>query len=70
MLTVNLGEHGTYVINRQPANRQIWLSSPSSGPRRYNYSGDIWVDDRAADDTLHNRLSREMKTLFAKDVTF
>lgn len=29
--------HGTYVINKQPPNKQIWLSSPLSGPKRYDY---------------------------------
>jgi hypothetical protein len=28
VLTVKLGKHGTYVINKQTPNRQIWLSSP------------------------------------------
>ncbi|KAF4637497.1 hypothetical protein G7Y89_g589 [Cudoniella acicularis] len=28
---------GTYVINKQPPNRQIWLSSPISGPKRYDF---------------------------------
>ncbi|KAN0100910.1 hypothetical protein V8E55_000894 [Tylopilus felleus] len=28
VLTLNLGSHGTYVINKQPPNKQIWLSSP------------------------------------------
>jgi frataxin len=28
VLTLNLGTHGTYVINKQPPNKQIWLSSP------------------------------------------
>ena len=27
---------GTYVINKQSPNKQIWLSSPMSGPKRYN----------------------------------
>lgn len=35
VLTVKLGQDkGTYVINRQTPNRQIWLSSPVSGPKR------------------------------------
>lgn len=29
MLTLNLGDKGTYVINKQPPNKQIWLSSPT-----------------------------------------
>ncbi|KAI9888452.1 MAG: Mitochondrial chaperone Frataxin [Vezdaea aestivalis] len=28
---------GTYVLNKQPPNRQIWLSSPLSGPKRYDF---------------------------------
>nr|XP_057927378.1 frataxin, mitochondrial isoform X2 [Doryrhamphus excisus] len=31
VLTVNVGaDHGTYVINKQTPNKQIWLSSPTS----------------------------------------
>ncbi|KAK4141994.1 Frataxin-like domain-containing protein [Dichotomopilus funicola] len=38
VLTLNLGpEIGTYVINKQPPNKQIWLSSPKTGPKRYDY---------------------------------
>jgi len=43
VLTVNLGpnyEFKTWVINKQTPNRQIWWSSPLSGPRRYEYIGD------------------------------
>ena len=29
--------NGTYVINKQPPNKQIWLSSPITGPKRYDY---------------------------------
>jgi frataxin len=25
------------VINKQPPNKQIWLSSPLTGPKRYDY---------------------------------
>jgi frataxin len=28
---------GTYVLNKQPPNRQIWISSPVSGPKRYDW---------------------------------
>ncbi|MCJ1283488.1 Mitochondrial chaperone Frataxin [Xylographa opegraphella] len=37
VLTVTLPPAGTYVINKQPPNKQIWLSSPISGPKRYDY---------------------------------
>ena len=32
---------GTYVINKQTPNKQIWLSSPISGPKRYDLSNFI-----------------------------
>lgn len=28
---------GTYVLNKQPPNRQIWLSSPITGPKRFDW---------------------------------
>lgn len=28
---------GTYIINKQPPNKQIWLSSPQSGPKRFDW---------------------------------
>ncbi|KAJ9149980.1 hypothetical protein NKR23_g3963 [Pleurostoma richardsiae] len=37
VLTVNFPSIGTYVINKQPPNKQIWLSSPKSGPKRYDW---------------------------------
>lgn len=37
MLSLKFPPHGTYVLNKQPANKQIWLSSPVSGPKRYDY---------------------------------
>ncbi|KAF9930451.1 Mitochondrial chaperone Frataxin [Mortierella antarctica] len=37
VMTLKLGESGTYVVNKQPPNKQLWLSSPTSGPKRYDY---------------------------------
>jgi frataxin len=37
VLTITCPPNGTYVINKQPPNKQIWLSSPISGPKRYDY---------------------------------
>ncbi len=51
VLTMTLPPHGTWVLNKQTPNRQIWWSSPISGPRRYEYNGHVWVYTRAAVDT-------------------
>ncbi|PHH53391.1 Frataxin, mitochondrial [Ceratocystis fimbriata CBS 114723] len=40
VLTIKFGRVGTYVINKQPPNKQIWLSSPISGPKRYDFVAD------------------------------
>ncbi|KAG6013579.1 hypothetical protein E4U43_007219 [Claviceps pusilla] len=37
VMTINVANKGTYVINKQPPNKQIWLSSPVSGPKRYDW---------------------------------
>ena len=36
VITFTLGDQGTYVINKQTPNQQIWLSSPKSGAKRYD----------------------------------
>ena len=38
VLTVKLSQFGIYVLNKQTPNKQIWLSSPVSGPYRYDIS--------------------------------
>ncbi|KAL3464113.1 hypothetical protein BJX64DRAFT_286802 [Aspergillus heterothallicus] len=37
VLNVSVPGVGTYVLNKQPPNKQIWLSSPISGPKRYDW---------------------------------
>jgi frataxin len=37
VLNITIPAIGTYVLNKQPPNRQIWLSSPISGPKRYDW---------------------------------
>lgn len=66
VLTVYLGStHGTYVINKQSPNKQIWLSSPTSGPKRFDfvYAQDdsktgYWIYKHTGE-TLHELLDKE-----------
>ncbi|XP_019959553.1 frataxin, mitochondrial [Paralichthys olivaceus] len=68
VLTVKLGgNHGTYVINKQTPNRQIWLSSPTSGPKRYDWTGEHWVYIRDGI-RLHQLLSKEFSIIFSKNM--
>lgn len=52
---------GSFVINKQPPNRQIWLSSPISGPKRYDYCA---IAGRDGEDVRHDWLySRDGSSL-------
>lgn len=44
VLTVVVDHQNTYVINKQTPNRQLWFSSPISGPRRFDLVDGKWVD--------------------------
>jgi len=65
VLTLNLADHGIYVVNKQPPNKQIWLSSPFSGPKRYDYSSalDGWYysrDGTSMGELLEEELSKAL----------
>ncbi|OJA09109.1 hypothetical protein AZE42_02574 [Rhizopogon vesiculosus] len=62
VLTLNLATHGTYVINKQPPNKQIWLSSPLSGPKRYDYVPE-------SDDWRYSRDGMELGELLDRELT-
>jgi frataxin len=52
VLTLSLPPHGTWVINKQTPNHQLWWSSPLSGPRRYEYveERERWVYTRVIEE--------------------
>ncbi|EDO17843.1 hypothetical protein Kpol_1043p33 [Vanderwaltozyma polyspora DSM 70294] len=63
VLTLVIPEFGTYVINKQPPNKQIWLASPISGPNRYDYYQGEWVslrDNTKLLDVLRDELQRAL----------
>ncbi|RAL41813.1 hypothetical protein DM860_008995 [Cuscuta australis] len=64
VLTFKLGSSGTYVINKQTPNRQIWLSSPVSGPSRFDWDqlSEAWIY-RRTNETLFNVLETELEKL-------
>ena len=37
VLNLTFPPNGTYVLNKQPPNKQIWLSSPITGPKRFDF---------------------------------
>lgn len=60
VLTLSLGKRGTWVINKQRPNRQVWWSSPLSGPKRFAFERGAWRNTRDANVTLVELLSEEL----------
>lgn len=71
VLTIKLGAKGTYVLNKQTPNRQIWWSSPISGPRRYqwNSTSRTWVNTRDGNVML-DVLRQELQKLTGVEIHF
>ncbi|XP_052178432.1 frataxin, mitochondrial isoform X2 [Diospyros lotus] len=61
VLTLKLGTLGTYVLNKQTPNRQIWLSSPVSGPSRFDW-------DRDAQAWIYRRTKVQLLQLLEKEL--
>ncbi|CAA3020413.1 frataxin, mitochondrial [Olea europaea subsp. europaea] len=69
VLTLKLGAAGTYVINKQTPNRQIWMSSPVSGPSRFDWdqNAQAWIYRRTKGD-LMKVLETELEQLCGKSI--
>jgi frataxin len=64
ILTIELEAGGTYVINKQAPNRQIWLASPASGAWHFDFregpgKAGRWVATKGGG-TLSGLLSSEL----------
>ncbi|KAF8022359.1 hypothetical protein BT93_F0019 [Corymbia citriodora subsp. variegata] len=70
VLTLKLGELGTYVLNKQSPNRQIWLSSPVSGPSRFDWDQESqsWVYRRNKANLL-KVLETELENLCGRPIS-
>ncbi|CAO1616912.1 unnamed protein product [Jaminaea pallidilutea] len=71
VMTLKAPPTGTYVINKQPPNKQIWLSSPISGPKRFDYTSPskVWTCVKEGQTTrLHELLNEELSQAFQQDV--
>ena len=66
------GDIGVWVLNKQTPNRQLWLSSPISGPHRfdYNITQNTWIETRDNSITLQNLLVNEWSKVLNANVTF
>lgn len=68
VLSLDLPPNGSYVINKQPPNKQIWLSSPVSGPDRFDPVHGNWISLRTGL-KLGDVLREEVSAALAEKVT-
>ena len=71
VLNVVVGTLGTFVLNKQAPNLQIWLSSPVTGPLRYNFcpTTRAWLNSRDQHE-LFGCLADDFETLAGKRPDF
>ena len=62
VLKIDLKNQKTYVINIQKNNKQIWLSSPFSGPKRFEYINNNWIDIHNNKIKLYELLNHEFNS--------
>jgi frataxin len=75
VLTINLGpafQNKTWVINKQTPNRQIWWSSPISGPRRFEFdtTSQRWLFTKDKQVELSESLRKEVEKVTGTSLTF
>ena len=72
VLNISFPNIGTFVINKQAPNEQIWLSSPISGPNRFDYNknDNKWVSSRNNNQTLKELLEHEFSNIMKHDIQF
>ncbi|VDN58320.1 unnamed protein product [Dracunculus medinensis] len=57
---------GVYIINKQTPSRQIWLSSPISGPKRFDFINRKWIYPRE-NICIDSLLNQEFRKIFNTD---
>ena len=60
-----VNERGTFILNKHAAAKEIWLSSPISGPHHFRYDQGSWHSKYNAN--LFNILSEELNIEFKQD---
>ena len=72
VLNVEFGPQiGTWVLNKQAPNQQLWLSSPLSGPNHYDYdqANTKWISSRDGH-SLCCLLQNEWSSVVKTDIIF
>lgn len=67
-----MGDKGIYVLNKQPPNMQVWLSSPVSGPKRFDWvlrsEGQDQKEGSGVGDWVYLRDGTSLKALIKEEI--
>lgn len=62
----------SYVLNKQPPNKQIWLSSPISGPKRFDWvvlqEGQNFKEGSGSGDWIYLRDGTSLTDIIRKEL--
>ena len=69
ILTIDLNNNKTYILNINKINKQLWLSSPFSGPKRFEYDKKTnqWLDINNYKINLYKILNNEFNNLIKQN---
>ena len=69
ILTIDLNNNKTYILNINKINKQLWLSSPFSGPKRFEYDRKTnqWLDINNYKINLYKILNNEFNNLIKQN---
>ena len=71
ILKIVIPHQGTWVLNSHSFTKQIWVSSPISGPSKYNYHQEenLWLGERYKN-SLIQLIEEEMSTTLKLSIQF
>ena len=69
VLSIEIANTGTFLVNKHAPLMQLWVSSPYSGAGHYAHDGATWVNTRGGG-TLHEQLAAELTRAAGKTIAF
>lgn len=71
VLQMSFGTHGTFIVSRQTPKRELWLSSPKTGPWHYKFDhvNKDWICSKG-NDRFWDRLNKEISPILGEETGF
>eukprot|EP00468_Gymnochlora_sp_CCMP2014_P000373 CAMPEP_0167744644 /NCGR_PEP_ID=MMETSP0110_2-20121227/2706_1 /TAXON_ID=629695 /ORGANISM="Gymnochlora sp., Strain CCMP2014" /LENGTH=131 /DNA_ID=CAMNT_0007629189 /DNA_START=90 /DNA_END=485 /DNA_ORIENTATION=+ len=72
VMSLVLKDKGVWIINKHSASGQVWLSSPVSGPSKFDYvpEKEKWISEREDKRELYELLDTELSEAIGRPIGF